>query len=510
MWCNYLYNKMLIDRRKLTPAPERNQKIMNEQNSLRKSGVEPLKYNNYNLIYKETKKMSEKVSITKSKLDSLANAIAAVGETSVPKTIAQMESAVLELTIPPNLQSKTITPSVTQQIVSPDSGYDAFSQVTVNAMPSGTAGTPTATKGTVSNNSISVTPSVTNTTGYITGGTLTGTAVTVSASELVSGTKEITVSGTTNVTNYASASVATGTVSPRASKGIVSGHAIKITPYADTTSGFINTGAYSGTRVTVDVTELESGTKTITENGTGISVSGYSTVDVNVASAQKGAKLWVDVQDGETVSLNIYGNTSVADWGDGESGGTSHTYKYGGLKVITVVGSLGAYALRQSSSSHNMNLLAVEYFAISTVFSSMFAFCDKLESLSITADAGALRSLDTQMFGNNTNLKYLHLAEGMPVISATMFYGCSSLTTVTIPSTITTIGSNAFSACTSLSVVHVLPTVPPSLGSAYVFSNNATNRIIYVPYSDDHSIITAYQSATNWSNYASAMQEEPQ
>ena len=78
--------------------------------------------------------MSEKVSITKSKLDSLANAIAAVGETSVPKTIAQMESAVLELTIPPNLQSKTITPSLTQQIVSPDSGYDAFSQVTVNAI----------------------------------------------------------------------------------------------------------------------------------------------------------------------------------------------------------------------------------------------------------------------------------------------------------------------------------------------------------------------------------------
>lgn len=54
--------------------------------------------------------MSEKVSITKSKLDSLANAIAAVGGTSIPKTLSQMESAVLELTIPPNLETITIKP----------------------------------------------------------------------------------------------------------------------------------------------------------------------------------------------------------------------------------------------------------------------------------------------------------------------------------------------------------------------------------------------------------------
>ena len=73
--------------------------------------------------------------------------------------------------------------------------------------PAGTAGTPTATKGTVSNHSISVTPSVTNTTGYITGSTKTGTAVTVAASELVSGTKNLTNTSVTDVTNYANAQV---------------------------------------------------------------------------------------------------------------------------------------------------------------------------------------------------------------------------------------------------------------------------------------------------------------
>lgn len=107
-----------------------------------------------------------------------------------------------------NNQDKTVNPSTSQQTITADSGYTGLGTVTVNAMPAGTAGTPTASKGTVSNNSISVTPSVTNTTGYITGSTKTGTAVTVSASELVSGNKAITSNGNNiDVTNYATVSV---------------------------------------------------------------------------------------------------------------------------------------------------------------------------------------------------------------------------------------------------------------------------------------------------------------
>lgn len=86
-------------------------------------------------------------------------------------------------------------------------GY--YQSAATKSVASGTAGTPTASKGTVSNHSVTVTPSVTNSTGYITGGTKTGMAVTVSASELVSGNKEITANGTNiDVADYSTVSVA--------------------------------------------------------------------------------------------------------------------------------------------------------------------------------------------------------------------------------------------------------------------------------------------------------------
>lgn len=96
--------------------------------------------------------------------------------------------------------------TVSGATVTAPAGY--YSTSASKGVASGTAGTPTATKGTVSNHSVTITPSVTNTTGYITGSTKTGTAVTVTASELVSGSQTITQNGTVDVTNLASVTVA--------------------------------------------------------------------------------------------------------------------------------------------------------------------------------------------------------------------------------------------------------------------------------------------------------------
>ena len=191
-----------------------------------------------------------------SDLTSVANAIRSKTGGSVTLTFpADFVSAINGITTGGNLEtgSQTITATESTQSIQmlPSTGYDGFDEVdiTVNAIPSnyvgsgvtqrtssdlsasgatvtapagyyassaskavasGTEGTPTASKGAVNNHAIAVTPSVTNTAGYISGGTKTGTAVSVSASELVSGTYSVSGSGTANVTNYASISVPSG------------------------------------------------------------------------------------------------------------------------------------------------------------------------------------------------------------------------------------------------------------------------------------------------------------
>ncbi len=126
---------------------------------------------------------------------------------TVGGTSYMMNGAVTVNAIPSNYVGSGITQRSSTDLtasgatVTVPSGY--YSAQASKAVSSGTAGTPTATKGTVSNHSVSVTPSVTNTEGYISGGTKTGTAVTVSASELVSGSETKTTNGTYDVTNLA-------------------------------------------------------------------------------------------------------------------------------------------------------------------------------------------------------------------------------------------------------------------------------------------------------------------
>ena len=193
----------------------------------------------------------------------------------------------------------TITPTTSSQTIG-GANYMMEGAVTVSAMPTGTAGTPTATKGAVSSHSVSVTPSVTNTTGYITGSTKTGTAVSVSASELVSGTLSVSTNGQQDVTNYqyvdvnvsgggGSLTVASATKTLTASASSISFTNLSGSPtsFVITSSADQSTGGTKSVAVAYDGTNLFGmNVTTQAENDTGFSKS-YSngTLTVTATSA---------------------------------------------------------------------------------------------------------------------------------------------------------------------------------------------------------------------------------
>lgn len=214
-----------------------------------------------------------------------------------------------------NNQNKSVSPTESSQSVTYDSGYTGLGTVTVGAISStyvgsgidrrdstdltasgatvsvpagyygeaasksvatGSAGTPTASKGTVSNHSISVTPSVTNTTGYITGGTKSGTAVTVSAGELVSGTLSVTSNGTKDVTNYASINVNISGDSPTIESLTVTPTESKQTFNSSSVDGYkpVTVSAISSTYIGSGITQRDS-TDLTTSGATITAPAGY-------------------------------------------------------------------------------------------------------------------------------------------------------------------------------------------------------------------------------------------
>jgi hypothetical protein len=489
---------------------------------------------------------SEQTAVASGKFTTGAVKVGAISSTYVGSGITQRDST--------DLTASGAT------VIAP-AGY--YAEAASTSVASGNAGTPTATKGTVSNHSINVTPSVTNTTGYITGGTKNGTAVTVNVAELESGTKTITENGTgISVSGYSAVDVAVPGQVPTGVKYI----------YTD----IDGVNAYN--------------------------VAGFEKVSVNYAGLQdEKFRLWVETTEANTTfsfSINTAGRVSCHSvWGDGEeedfySAGTtdatvvgtsfsktvSHIYAKAGryCAVISSIGNLiggiqcqnntylkgveiasyidkwyasnyfGGCANLESitfpenntdittvpTASICMNLPSLKRVVFNSPASSIPSFEDdvSLEELTLPGTVGQIASYAF------SGCKSLRRVNGFDTASITtipqyIFKNCSSLLSVTIPQSVTSFGNSTFNGssimsiiipqsvtnlgrstfqnCTYLKEVHLLPTTPPTIyagkgSSGDPFKNTHPNLVFYVP----QGYLSAYQNATNWSSYASIMQEE--
>lgn len=162
-------------------------------------------------------------------------------------------------------------------------------------------------------------------------------------------------------------------------------------------------------------------------------------------------------------------------------GSNAFDYAYG-LKVVSFpsgVTSIGGYAFRGDKALQPPSIPS----GVTSISSYMFYDCNGLQTIAIPS--------------------------GVTEVKSYAFYNCHGIAKLLFGSSLTKIESYAFYNCVGMKEYHFASTTPPTLANTNAFNNIPSDCVIYVPRSENQTVLNSYKTADKWSTYASYMQEEP-
>ena len=168
------------------------------------------------------------------------------------------------------------------------------------------------------------------------------------------------------------------------------------------------------------------------------------------------------------------------------------------IAIPNGVTEIGTYAFRSCYSLSSVTIPD----GITSIENNALSYCQSLSSIIIP---DGVTKIGGFAFMSCNSLSSIKIPDGVTTIAANSFQYCYSLSNVTIPNGLIYLDDYAFGDCFGVAEYHIKPTTPPTMMTSVVFNNIPSDCIIYVP----QGCLEAYQTATNWTRYASYMQEEP-
>lgn len=262
----------------------------------------------------------------------------------------------------------------------------------------------------------------------------------------------------------------------------------------EVTSGDIQLG-YSGSNVTV-----------INEDTTsGIASQGISKVEIGANVTQIHRQGFQNAYNLETISIP----TSLTVFGTGTNGNVFSNATR--LKCAVLPSGTVDMLASMFTGTQRIKFICIPK-SVTSLGVASIGGSRSLRSLTLPPNLASIPTTTQNLGAYWSGAKYLAIGDGSAYtyINQNGYRGTGEAlirNQIIVPSTVITISSYAFAGTRTLLGFRLKPTTPPTLSNTNAFMM-MSGMHIYVPYSADHSILEAYQTATNWSTYASYMVEE--
>lgn len=215
----------------------------------------------------------------------------------------------------------------------------------------------------------------------------------------------------------------------------------------DTNNGNFVDGykVYVGETLVATITDKSVNMETIADTSKTFSVTVTAYADKFLDSANSNQLSFVVAEGTEGLSYTPIGSTAYACAGLGEATDTNIVIasSYNGLPVTEIVAR---------SFRHNTTIKSVKIpMSVTVMGERAFQNISSLEEV----DLGGVLCVPSYAFVADAKLSSITFHEGQTELKDQAFNGCTSLTTIRLPSTITTIDASAFSGCTGITDIYV-------------------------------------------------------